>query len=89
MYTYYILYSIQVCLVLYVFYSLFVSCLLTTVLINYQNIYHFSRLCFFECSTFIYTMFLNQVLNITNYAEVKSDENQVKIKCSMAMTNYK
>lgn len=40
MFTYYILYSIQVCLVLYVLYSLFVSCLITTVLINYQNNYH-------------------------------------------------
>lgn len=40
MFTYYILYSIQVCLVLYVLYSLFVSCLITTVLINYQISYH-------------------------------------------------
>lgn len=40
MFTYYILYSIQIYLVLYVLYSLFVSCLITTVLINYQNSYH-------------------------------------------------
>lgn len=34
-------------------------------------------MCFFECSTFIFTKFLNHVLNITNNAKVTLDENKM------------